>query len=73
MMFLIAILVLTGLSVLLYKFFKDDKTNIGTESPLDILQKRYARGDIDEKEFDRKKRNLQRQKDLEHYDDTKQK
>lgn len=59
MMFLIGILVLTILS---YKFLKDHKTDIGTENPLDILQKKYAKGKIDEKEFERKKRNLQRQK-----------
>lgn len=60
MMFLIGILVLTVLTVLLCKFFKDDKTYIGTESPLDILQRKYARGDIDEMEFERKKRHLLR-------------
>ncbi len=60
MMFLIGILVITALTVLLYKFFKDDNPFPGTEDPLDILQKKYARGDIDEKEFERKKRILQR-------------
>lgn len=57
MMFLIVVLVL---SVLLYKFFKDDKINIGTENPHDILQKKYARGNIDEEEFERRRKNLQR-------------
>lgn len=60
MMFLIGILVLTILIILLYKFLKDNKTNVGKENPLEILQKKYARRDIDEKEFERKKQNLQR-------------
>lgn len=59
MMFLIGILVITALSVLLYKLFNGDKPLKGTEDPLDILQKKYARGDIDDKEFERKKRILQ--------------
>lgn len=57
MMFLIVVLVL---SVLLYIIFKDDKINIGTENPHDILQKKYARGDINEEEFERRRQNLQK-------------
>jgi putative membrane protein len=30
------------------------------ESPLEILRKRYARGEIDEEEFNRKRRELER-------------
>jgi putative membrane protein len=60
MMFLIGILLLTILTILLYKFFNENKTNINNDSPLDILQKKYARGDIDDTEFERKKQNLQR-------------
>jgi putative membrane protein len=29
------------------------------ETPLDILKKRYARGEIDKEEFDRRKRDLE--------------
>ncbi len=31
-----------------------------TETPLEILKKRYARGEIDEEEFERRKRELER-------------
>ncbi len=30
------------------------------ETPLDILRKRYARGEIDDEEFERRKRELER-------------
>jgi putative membrane protein len=33
--------------------------NHGTETPLEILKKRYARGEIDEEEFQRKRRRLE--------------
>lgn len=32
--------------------------NASTESPLDVLKKRYALGEIDEEEFERRKKTL---------------
>ena len=32
-----------------------------TESPMDVLKKRYARGEIDDEEFERKKERLEKE------------
>lgn len=55
------VLVLVG--VVIYFLFQVSKLK-GTdgsiiETPLDILKKRYAKGEIDKEEFDRKKKDLE--------------
>ncbi len=50
------ILVVTAL----VKWLSDRNPGSGSEeTPLQVLKKRYARGEIDEKEFERKKRDLE--------------
>ena len=48
---------LIGLLILLiHRMIKSNET--GGETPLDLLEKRYARGEIDKAEFEEKKRGL---------------
>jgi putative membrane protein len=55
------VLVLVG--VVIYFLFQVSKSKGSDgsiiEIPLDILKKRYAKGEIDKEEFDRKKKNLE--------------
>jgi putative membrane protein len=47
--------------VLIFYFFEKREKNstTGTDTPLDILKKRYARGEITKEEFDEIKKDLQ--------------
>ena len=61
---LFKILVLSALILLiiwLYKQIKGPQAQESAliESPLDILKKRYAKGEIDKKEFEEKKKDLE--------------
>jgi len=55
------VLVLVG--VVIYFLFQGSKSKGSDgsiiETPLDILKKRYAKGEIDKEEFDRKKKDLE--------------
>ena len=57
----IIFLVLAGVAVyFLLQFKKSKGSDISTiETPLDILKKCYAKGEIDKEEFDRKKKDLE--------------
>lgn len=58
-MFLFWIALITLIGYLLYKFFKRTKSLTGSDrNSLDILKKRYARGEISESEFERRKHKL---------------
>jgi putative membrane protein len=55
------IVVLVGVAIyFLLQFKKSKDSDISTiEKPLDILKKRYANGEIDKEEFDRKKKDME--------------
>ena len=55
------ILALVGVAVFFLLQVSKSKGSDGpiTEKPLDILKKRYAKGEIDKEEFDRKKKDLE--------------
>jgi len=46
--------------ILIFYFFNknDQEKKIDVETPLDILKKRYARGDISKEEFEERKKGL---------------
>ena len=55
------VLVLVGVAVYFLLQVSKSKGSDGSiiETPLDILKKRYAKGEIDKEEFDRKKKDLE--------------
>jgi putative membrane protein len=61
-MIIIWIVVIVGIVFLVKWLVEQGRTGRQTsekeESPLDILKKRYAKGEIDREEFERKKRDL---------------
>ena len=53
------ILVILGAIVLVkWLLEKEKRTSGGGEDPLEILKRRYAKGEIDREEFEQKKRDL---------------
>jgi len=58
--FFMWIIVIALIGVLIYLFIKTQKGKAGsTETPLEILKKRYARGEITKEDFDRMKKDLE--------------
>ncbi len=52
------ILVIIGLALLIKYLWEGGAAKRGTESALEILKKRYARGEISKEEFEEKKKDL---------------
>ena len=54
------IIMIVLIGVLIYFFIQLQKGKAGsTETPLEILKKRYARGEITKEDFDRMKKDLE--------------
>lgn len=53
---IVFIVVIVVLAVNALQSRKDERE---TESPMDVLKKRYARGEIDDEEFERRKERLE--------------
>ena len=51
-------LVIWGISILLRKPSKQDGAVIQSDTPMDILKRRYAKGEIDKEEYETKKKDL---------------
>jgi putative membrane protein len=51
-------LLIVGLIFLIRYLLGSTKPSMGEESALDILKKRYARGEINKEEFEQKKKDL---------------
>lgn len=58
MMLLFWFLVIAGLILAVRWFLNDQKERRGSDSALEILRQRYARGEINKEEFDARKRDL---------------
>lgn len=60
---LMGLILLILVGVVIYFLYQSSKSNssdssMGSETPLDILKRRYANGEIDKAEFDRMKKDL---------------
>ena len=59
---IMGLVILVLIIVLIYLLFKSSKTGgfgqTSSETPLDILKKRYARGEITREQFDEMKKDL---------------
>ena len=58
MMVLWWVLIFAGI-VVVVRWVSDSRRDGGGVSPLDILKERYAKGEIDKKEFEERKRTLE--------------
>lgn len=57
-MVLMMLLVIVGVIVVVRYFGRDMDSIQKQDTPMDLLKKRYAKGEIDKKEFDEKRKDL---------------
>ncbi|HEV2403048.1 MAG TPA: SHOCT domain-containing protein [Candidatus Saccharimonadales bacterium] len=58
-MLLMMALVILGIIVAVRYLGRDTRSNHTEETALDVLKKRYAKGDIDKKEYEEKRKDLE--------------
>lgn len=60
-MWIFWILIIVGIFYIFQNMTKGhlDNTSLDKDSPLEILKKRYARGEIEEEEFERRRKELE--------------
>lgn len=60
-MWILWLVITVGVFFLIQNVFKGSKNDsYDSESPMDILNKRYARGEIEEEEYNRRRKELER-------------
>lgn len=57
-MFLMMALITVGIFVFIRNYGQNSSVNHEDETALELLKKRYAKGEIDKKEFDEKRKDL---------------